>query len=58
MYYIYDEWGNYICKTDSFFWAKRMADFYEGFAERSDPFDGTYIVYDTMDYYYDESFFR
>lgn len=57
MYYVYDEWENYICKTDSFFWAKRMANFYDGFVEKYCPFDGTYIVYDTMDYYFDEPFF-
>ncbi len=41
MYYIYDYEGYYKCKTDSWFWAKKMADYYEGWIK----IDGM-IIYD------------
>lgn len=57
MYYIYDEYENYVWKTDSFYWAKKMADRYDGFVEKSCPFDGTWVVYDTADYIYNFEIF-
>ena len=57
MYYIYDECEYYVCRTDSFYWAKKIADRYCGFVEKSCPFDGTWVVYDTMDYVYDFDIF-
>jgi len=48
MFYVYDFDGYYVGKTDRFFWAKKMADYYDGFVKESDCFDEEWLVYDSM----------
>lgn len=53
MYYVYDYNGWYYAKTDSFKWAKRMADACDGYViERGAFADENVIVYDSIDQYY------
>jgi len=46
MYYVYSEYG-YECKTDSYYWAVRMAIHCEGWVEKWYNDYGWYIIYDT-----------
>jgi len=49
MFYVYDNYGAYYAKTDSFRWAKKMADSQNGYV--MEWFDGGYyLAYDSCDF--------
>lgn len=49
MFYIYDFYDCYIAKTDSYRWAKIIADRVDGYVMGYCPFDGEYIIYDSYE---------
>jgi len=54
MYYVYDEYCYYVAKTDSYLWAKKMANFYNGYVKQFSPFDEwDIVIYDSQCIYED-----
>jgi len=48
MYFVYDNYGGYVAKTDSLHWAKKMANANDGYVMEWEDGD-YYMVYDCGD---------